>query len=185
MFYLCKYTKQIRESVICYKRLAIKGMEEAYLLLGSNLGDSKKYISDAASDISKVIGEITGASSLYQTASWGNTEQPDFINQVIRVKTKLNPRQLLNSILVIEKRLGRERLEKWGSRTIDIDLLFYGDQIIESEDLTVPHPFLHQRRFTLMPLAELNPELVHPVLNETVEALNDKLDDELTVTKLE
>ena len=160
-------------------------MEEAYLLLGSNLGDSKKYISDAALHIRKEIGEITGSSSLYQTASWGNTDQPDFINQVVRVSTKLNPRQLLNSILVIEKILGRERLEKWGSRTIDIDLLFYGNQIIESEDLTVPHPFLHRRRFTLMPLTELNPELVHPVFNETVEALNEKLEDELPVKKLE
>jgi len=159
-------------------------MEEAYLLLGSNLGDSKKYISDAVLHISKEIGEITGLSSLYQTASWGNTELPDFINQVIRVSTNLNPGQLLHNILVIEKILGRERLEKWGSRTIDIDLLFYGNQVIESKDLTVPHPFLHQRRFTLMPLVELNPDLVHPVFNETVEMLNQKLDDDLPVKKL-
>jgi 2-amino-4-hydroxy-6-hydroxymethyldihydropteridine diphosphokinase len=171
--------------VICYKWLGIKRMEEAYLLLGSNLGDSKKYISDAVEEISKQLGVVTGLSSLYQTASWGKTDQPDFINQVVRIETNLNPQQLLKNILVIEKTLGRERLEKWGSRTIDIDLLFFGNEIIESEELTVPHPFLHQRRFTLMPLVELNPALVHPVFNETVEALNRKLEDNLPVKKIE
>lgn len=159
-------------------------MEDAYLLLGSNLGDSKKYISDAIMNIIERIGPSTGLSSLYQTASWGKADQPDFINQVVRVRTKLNPQQLLQNILVIEKRLGRQRLEKWGSRTIDIDLLFYGDQIIQEENLVVPHPFLHQRRFTLMPLVELNPGLIHPVLNLTVEQLCDKLDDNLSVIKL-
>ena len=159
-------------------------MEEAYLLLGSNLGDSKKYIFDAIDYITDEIGQPTGLSSLYQTASWGKIDQPDFINQVIRIRTNLNPQQLLQNILVIEKRLGRQRLEKWGSRTIDIDLLFYGDQIIQEENLVVPHPFLHQRRFTLMPLIELNPKFVHPVLNQTVEQLYEKLDDDLSVIKL-
>lgn len=159
-------------------------MEEAYLLLGSNLGDSRKYISDAIVNITDQIGPSTGLSSVYQTASWGNENQPDFINQVIRVQTNLNPRQLLEKILVIETSLGRERFEKWGSRTIDIDLLFYGDQIIQSENLIVPHPFLHQRRFTLMPLVELNPNLVHPVLNLSVKQLYDALDDNLSVIKL-
>lgn len=159
-------------------------MEEAYLLLGSNLGDSKKYISDAIGYITDEIGRPTGLSSLYQTASWGKTNQPDFINQVVRVRTNLNPQQLLQNILVIEKRLGRQRLEKWGSRTIDIDLLFYGDQIIQEDNLVVPHPFLHQRRFTLMPLVELNPTFVHPVLKQSVEQLYEKLDDNLSVIKL-
>lgn len=159
-------------------------MEEAYLLLGSNLGDSKKYISEAIQYISQQIGQLTGLSSLYQTASWGNTDQPDFINQVVLIKTKLNPQQLLENILVIEKKLGRERAEKWGSRTIDIDLLFYGDQIIRDENLVVPHPFLHQRRFTLMPLVELNAGLVHPVLNQTVQTLLNELEDNLSVIKL-
>lgn len=159
-------------------------MEEAYLLLGSNLGDSKKYISEAISHITQEIGLLTGYSSLYQTASWGKADQPDFINQVVRVRTNLNPQQLLEKILVIETRLGRQRLEKWGSRIIDIDLLFYGDQIIQEENLSVPHPFLHQRRFTLMPLVELNPSLVHPVLQVTVEQLYENLVDDLSVIKL-
>ena len=159
-------------------------MEEAYLLLGSNLGDSRKYISDAIKSISSQVGEITGTSSLYQTASWGNTEQPDFLNQVVKLKTKLLPQQLLKNILVIEENFGRQRIQKWGSRTIDIDLLFYGNQIIRDENLVVPHPYLHLRRFTLMPLVELNPELVHPVLNQTVTQLYNQLDDQLSVIKL-
>jgi 2-amino-4-hydroxy-6-hydroxymethyldihydropteridine diphosphokinase len=160
-------------------------MEEAYLLLGSNLGDNKKYIHDALAYIIRQVGQLTGSSSLYQTASWGKKDQPDFINQVVRVKTKLNPQQLLENILVIETKLGRERRDKWGSRTIDIDLLFYGDQIINEEKLVVPHPFLHQRRFTLMPLLELNPRFVHPLFNQTIEELFEKLEDDLSVIKLE
>jgi 2-amino-4-hydroxy-6-hydroxymethyldihydropteridine diphosphokinase len=159
-------------------------MEEAYLLLGSNLGDSKQYISQAINSIAGQAGQLTGASSLYQTASWGNTQQPDFINQVVQVKTKLSPQQLLQKILVIEENLGRQRTEKWGSRTIDIDLLFYGNQIIRDENLIVPHPYLHLRRFTLMPLVELNPELLHPVFNLTVLQLYNQLDDQLSVVKL-
>ena len=159
-------------------------MEKAYLLLGSNLGDSKKYISDAVGFIRTEIGIVKKTSSLYQTASWGKTDQPDFINQVIEVETILNPEQLLKNILVIEKKLGRERLEKWGSRTIDIDLLFYGDQIIQGLNLSVPHPFLHERKFTLMPLVELDPDLVHPVFKITVKQLFDSLDDHLSVFKI-
>ena len=159
-------------------------MENAYLLLGSNLGDSKKYISDAVGFIRTEIGIVKKTSSLYQTASWGKTDQPDFINQVLEVETILNPEQLLKNILVIEKKLGRERLEKWGSRTIDIDLLFYGDQIIQGLNLTVPHPFLHERKFTLMPLVELDPDLVHPVFKATVKQLFESLDDHLSVFKI-
>jgi 2-amino-4-hydroxy-6-hydroxymethyldihydropteridine diphosphokinase len=159
-------------------------MEEVYLLLGSNLGNSKKYIADAIQLIIQQIGTPTGLSFLYQTASWGKTDQPDFINQVVRLKTKLDPQQLLANILVIEKELGRERTEKWGSRTIDIDVLFYGNQIIQDENLIIPHPFLHQRRFTLMPLVELNADLNHPVLNQTVQALLKNLDDNLSVIKI-
>lgn len=159
-------------------------MEEAYLLLGSNLGDSKKYLSDALMQITDLVGMPTGKSSLYQTASWGKTNQPDFINQVIRVQTNLAPQQLLTTILVIEKSLGRMRTERWGSRTIDIDLLFYGDQIIREENLIVPHPFLHERRFTLLPLLELNPDLIHPVLNQTIKQLYQQLNDNLSVLKL-
>lgn len=160
-------------------------MEEAYLLLGSNLGDSRKYIQDALNSISEQVGQLKGSSSLYQTASWGKEDQPDFINQVVVVETKLIPQQLLENILVIETKLGRERVDKWGSRTIDIDLLFYGNRVIQEDNLVVPHPFLHQRRFTLMPLVELNPQFIHPVFNQTIKELYEKLEDNLSVLKLE
>jgi 2-amino-4-hydroxy-6-hydroxymethyldihydropteridine diphosphokinase len=159
-------------------------MEEAYLLLGSNLGESKKYISDAIDYIEKQVGSVTAKSSLYQTASWGKTDQPDFINQVVRVETSLDPQQLLENILVIEKKLGRERTEKWGSRTIDIDLLLFGDQIVKEDNLVVPHPYLHERRFTLMPLMEIDAGLRHPVFKETVSQLYSKLKDNLSVIKI-
>ncbi|MHB1178888.1 MAG: 2-amino-4-hydroxy-6-hydroxymethyldihydropteridine diphosphokinase [Daejeonella sp.] len=155
-----------------------------YLLLGSNLGDSRKYLHDASARIEKKVGIITLKSSLYQTASWGNQDQPDFINQVVRVETDLFPKELLRSILEIEVELGRERVSKWGSRTIDIDILFYDDQVLNEPDLTIPHPYLHERRFSLMPLHEIAPHLIHPTLNKSVRELLDELSDNLFVKKL-
>ncbi len=159
-------------------------MQNVYLLLGSNLGDSKKYISDSVDIIQKRIGIIIQKSSLYQTESWGNTDQPDFINQVILINSELSPEEVLKEILSIETELGRRRHEKWGSRIIDIDILFYGDQVVKTDDLTVPHPFLHLRKFTLMPLCEISPELIHPTLNKSASELLRDLDDELSVKKL-
>lgn len=159
-------------------------MKEVYLLLGSNLGDSKKKLSDALRIIEEKLGLVIRSSSLYQTAAWGKTDQPDFINQVLCLRTKLPPRQLLEQILVIENQLGRIRAEKWSSRTIDIDILFYGDLILQEKDLIIPHPFLHLRKFTLMPLCEINPELYHPVLKAKAIDLLNKLEDNLQVKKL-
>ncbi|SKB38740.1 2-amino-4-hydroxy-6-hydroxymethyldihydropteridine diphosphokinase [Daejeonella lutea] len=159
-------------------------MNIAYLLLGSNLGNSIKYLSDASKLITQRLGAVTSASSLYQTASWGKNDQPDFINQVIAIGTELGPSDLLKGVLSIELALGRERKEKWGSRTIDIDILLYGDQIVNESDLKIPHPFLHERRFCLEPLCEIAPKLVHPSLNRPfVDLLND-LSDSLFVKKL-
>lgn len=160
-------------------------MFSTYILLGSNLGDSKKYISNAIVAIAKKIGLVQAKSALYQTAAWGKLDQPEFINQVIEVKTKLSPQLLLKYILEIEKMLGRERLEKWGARTIDIDILFYDDQIIKELDLIIPHPFLQVRRFTLMPLSEIAPELIHPILLKNISQLLNELDDNLSVKKID
>lgn len=160
-------------------------MFSTYILLGSNLGDSKKYISNAIVAIAKKIGLVQAKSALYQTAAWGKLDQPEFINQVIEVKTKLSPQLLLKYILEIEKMLGRERLEKWGARTIDIDILFYDDQIIKELDLIIPHPFLQVRRFTLMPLSEIAPELIHPILLKNISQLLNELDDDLSVKKID
>ncbi len=155
-----------------------------YLLLGSNLGDSRKYLHDASARIELKVGAITLKSSLYQTASCGKHDQPDFINQVICVQTDLLPKQLLKIILEIELELGRKRVSKWGSRTIDIDILFYEDQILNDPDLTIPHPYLHERRFSLMPLHEIAPDLVHPLFKKSVEQLLDELSDGLFIKKL-
>lgn len=155
-----------------------------YLLLGSNLGDSKKYLHDASDNIEREIGVITGRSSLYQTASWGKQDQPDFINQVISVDTNLLPKELLNVILEIELELGRQRMEKWGSRTIDIDILLYDNNVVNDPDLTIPHPYLHERRFSLMPLSEIAPEIIHPLYNRSIKELLDNLSDNLLVKKL-
>ena len=155
-----------------------------YLLLGSNLGDSRKYLHDASALIEEKVGAVILKSSLYQTASWGKQDQPDFINQVICVRTGLFPTELLKGILKIELELGRERVSKWGSRTIDIDILFYEDQILHEPDLTIPHPYLHQRRFGLVPLCEIAPQLIHPVFNTSVGQLLDELSDSLCVKKL-
>ncbi|WP_395803574.1 2-amino-4-hydroxy-6-hydroxymethyldihydropteridine diphosphokinase [Daejeonella sp.] len=160
-------------------------MFDTYILLGSNLGNSKKYISDAIIEIVKEIGYVKAKSSLYQTAAWGKIDQPNFLNQVVHVETKLNPEALLNSILSIEKKLGRERIEKWGSRIIDIDILFYDNQVIDKADLVIPHPYLHLRRFTLMPLNEIAPNLIHPELSKSVSQLLHDLDDNLSVEKVE
>jgi len=155
-----------------------------YLLLGSNLGDSRKYLHDALARIELKAGTVTLKSSLYQTASWGKHDQPDFINQVICVHTELLPKQLLKIILDIELELGRKRVSKWGSRTIDIDILFYENQVLNEPDLKIPHPYLHERRFSLMPLHEIAPALIHPLFKKSVEQLLDELSDGLFVKKL-
>jgi len=156
----------------------------AYLLLGSNLGDSEKHLRDAFDLIHLRLGKILVSSSLYCTASWGKHNQPDFINQVLALETKLSPENLLSGILMIETELGRERNEKWGSRIIDIDILLYGSEIIDQPDLKIPHPFLHQRRFCLQPLCEIAPGLIHPILAKELKELLVDLSDNLSVKKL-
>ena len=155
-----------------------------YLLLGSNLGNRKKYIASAISEIEAKLGSVSQRSSLYQTASWGKHDQPDFINQVIELKTSLEPKDLLSGILGIEADFGRKRIEKWGSRTIDIDILLYDDQIVNEPELIIPHPYLAFRRFCLMPLCEIAPEFIHPVLKKNIQELLFELSDDLLVKRL-
>lgn len=159
-------------------------MQEIYLLLGSNLGDRLGKVKEAAKLIEKFIGPIGRRSAFYETASWGNTDQPDFINQVLLVNTELTAREVLDQALAIEVELGRVRHEKWGSRIIDIDILFYGNAVIEEADLKVPHPHLHERAFVLIPLQEIAPQLVHPVFQESVLAMARNLEDCLLVKRI-
>ena len=154
-------------------------MTNAFLLLGSNLGDRLAFLSFAITSLRESAGEIKTLSSVYETAAWGNTEQQAFLNQVLELQTSLLPEQLLAQIHHIEKAAGRVRTEHWGPRELDIDILFFGKQLVNLPDLAVPHPQLHLRRFTLLPLAEIAPDLVHPTLHKTVFDLLQSCPDKL------
>ncbi|HZY38312.1 MAG TPA: 2-amino-4-hydroxy-6-hydroxymethyldihydropteridine diphosphokinase [Mucilaginibacter sp.] len=158
-------------------------MNEVLLLLGSNLGDREQFLNKAIEQIGTHIAPVIKASAVYQTQSWGKTDAPDYLNQVVLLQSDLSPRIVLEKILDIERKLGRERGEKWGSRTIDIDILFYGHEIIDEPGLQIPHPELHKRRFALEPLAEIAPNLLHPVLNKKISLLKSELSDDLIVKK--
>jgi 2-amino-4-hydroxy-6-hydroxymethyldihydropteridine diphosphokinase len=142
-------------------------MNNVFLLLGSNLGNRRHFLQEAIKLIEQQVAPVIKISSIYETQSWGKTDAPDYLNQVVVIETAISAREVLRQILAIELILGRRREEKWGSRTIDIDILFYGTKIINEEGLHVPHPELHKRRFTLEPLAEIAPDLVHPAINKS------------------
>lgn len=154
-----------------------------FLLLGSNLGDRKTNLASARDGITSVA-HIVGTSAIYRTAAWGKTDQPEFYNQVLSVQTDLTPEALLAHLLELEKKLGRERHEKWGSRTIDIDILLFDNLEIRTDQLTVPHPGIASRKFTLVPLHEIAPHLVHPALNKTIHELLEMCTDHMRVEKL-
>lgn len=158
-------------------------MNNTYLLLGSNMGNSKASLDKAIAQIEKKIGAVTRKSGLYSTAAWGNTKQPDFLNQVIIVETKLSAWQTMQTILDIEKKMGRIRTVKNAPRVIDIDILFFNKEIIEQEHLSIPHPQIQNRRFVLVPLNQLSPNLKHPLLNKTVHQLLINCPDTLNVKK--
>ena len=133
-------------------------MTVAYVGLGSNLGDREATIRRAIAALPGVVA----VSELRETDPVGVTEQPAFLNGAVALETELLPRELLDSLLAVERELGRERRERWGPRTIDLDLLLYGTEMVDEPGLTVPHPSLHERRFALEPLADLDPQLVVP-----------------------
>ena len=145
-------------------------MSIAYLGLGTNLGDRKQNISKAIEAISLKMS-ISKQSSLYETTAWGYTEQPDFLNQVIQVETDLSPLRLLNFLKKTELKLGRVENFRYGPRLIDIDILFYDDLVITTSRLQIPHPMLPERAFVLVPLNEIAPEYIHPILKKTVAEL--------------
>ena len=154
------------------------------LLLGSNMGDSLACLKTAIHHIENRLSPIIMASSLYKTAAWGKVNQADFFNQVVAIKSSFTPEEILTITLDIEMQMGRERIEKWAERVIDIDILFYGNDIIDNPNLKVPHPYLHVRRFTLIPLQEILPQFVHPVFNKTIDTLLDNCSDIGKVEKL-
>jgi len=142
---------------------------KAFIALGSNLGEREAMIRLALDDLARLPATtLVRASSLYDTEAVGETDQPNFLNAVVELDTELSARQLLWNLLLIEKRLGRVRTQRWGPRTIDLDLLLYGPVVIDEPDLQVPHPELTRRSFVLVPLVELDPLLIHPVTGETL-----------------
>lgn len=159
-------------------------MTSAYLLLGSNMNDPEKQLSRAETLIAERIGPVRASSSIYQTAAWGNREQPDFLNRALTIETNLSPRQLIEEILLIEESMGRKRSKKNDPRIIDIDILLYGDIIVDEEDLKIPHPFLTERRFALEPLHEMAPRVIHPALGKEIAALLEACGDMLAVKKI-
>lgn len=143
----------------------------AFIGLGSNLGEREVTVRAALEQLAQLPDtSLLRVSSLYDSEPVGPEEQPDFVNAVAQVDTGLSARQLLWNLLLIEKRLGRVRAQKWGPRTIDLDLLLFGDQVIDDDDLRVPHPEITRRAFVLAPLAELEPGLLHPLTGQSIGA---------------
>ena len=153
-------------------------MINIYLSTGSNKGDRLDFLKRAFHEISTRIGEIEGYSSIYETEPWGFLDDSFFLNQVVKVKTMLEPEVLLEQLLEIEKSMGRVRqMEGYQSRSIDIDILFYHDWVVKNDKLQLPHPRIQERRFVLIPLAELDPEMIHPSLHLTTFKLLERCTD--------
>ncbi len=158
-------------------------MNRAYLLTGGNLGRREINLSKAREFINQQCGHIINSSSIYQTAAWGKTDQPAFLNQALEIDTSLNARQLMRRLLKVEKRIGRTREEKYGPRIIDIDILLFNNETHDYHFLKLPHPELQNRRFALLPLAEIAPHLIHPLLNKSIAELLEECPDQLAVKK--
>jgi 2-amino-4-hydroxy-6-hydroxymethyldihydropteridine diphosphokinase len=159
-------------------------MNSAYLLIGGNLGNRIENLTKAISAIEKDIGKIIKVSAIYQTASWGITDQPDFLNQVLLVTTKFSAEQTMQIILSIENKMGRIRTLKNASRIIDIDILFFNDEIVNSRHLTIPHPEIQNRKFALIPLNEIASEFIHPIFKKSIQNLLSTSKDKLKVKPL-
>jgi 2-amino-4-hydroxy-6-hydroxymethyldihydropteridine diphosphokinase len=157
-------------------------MNTAYLLLGTNIGNRLAHLKEAVRNL-QTFAELVQTSSIYETAAWGKTDQQAFLNQVVEIKTALPAHELMDAILAVERSMGRIREERYGPRTIDIDILFFGDEVHDSSHITIPHPELPNRRFALVPLAELAANLVHPGTGKSVAQMLDATTDKLEVKK--
>jgi 2-amino-4-hydroxy-6-hydroxymethyldihydropteridine diphosphokinase len=160
-------------------------MTRLYLLLGGNIGDKERIFSEARTSLNTRIGEIRFQSAVYETEPWGFESIDLFWNQALEISTSLSPDEVLSQTQMIEQELGRIRKEShYVSRVIDIDILFYGDQIINQEKLIIPHPRIQERKFALMPLKEIAPELIHPVVQKSIRQLLEECADPLKVSPI-
>ena len=146
-------------------------MNKAYLLIGGNMGDRLANLQNAQIAIQDQIGSIILSSSIYETAAWGLEDQPRFLNQALIIETNYTAQEVLKKLLSIEQSMGRIRQQPLGPRIIDLDIIFFNDQIIHTEDLTIPHPQMQKRNFVLTPLNEITPEFIHPELKQTINQL--------------
>jgi 2-amino-4-hydroxy-6-hydroxymethyldihydropteridine diphosphokinase len=154
-----------------------------FLLLGSNLGDREKYLTDALQQLEVQQLKILKYSSVYSTEPWGMTEQDGFLNVAVQMESEMNAFEILEHVQKVELNLGKEKIIKWGPRTIDIDLLYFNGEIIETDKLVVPHPEIQNRSFTLVPMIDLDPDFVHPVLKKSQVQLLNECTDSLAVTR--
>jgi 2-amino-4-hydroxy-6-hydroxymethyldihydropteridine diphosphokinase len=143
-------------------------LSKVCLSLGSNLGEREVLLRKAVELVGENIGEISAVSSIYETLPWGKTDQPNFLNLAMIAITELSPEEVLTKTQFIENQLGKDKKEHWGARLIDIDIVLFEDKIIDTPHLIIPHPYLHERKFVLEPLAEIAPDFVHPILGKTI-----------------
>lgn len=156
-------------------------MNHVYLLTGSNQGNRMQLLQQCNTMVAERIGNVIASSKIYETASWGNESLPEHLNQALLVETFLPPMAILTQIHEIEKVLGRQRNEKWGLRTIDIDIIFFNEEVIQTKALIIPHPLLQERNFALKPMAEIARKYIHPVLHKNVGTLLKESKDMLEV----
>jgi 2-amino-4-hydroxy-6-hydroxymethyldihydropteridine diphosphokinase len=148
---------------------------KVYLGIGSNIGDRKRHCLEAIEELKRAGIAILRVSSIYETEPWGYKGQPSFLNMAVEGETELSPMSLLKKIKEIEQRLGRQKSFRWGPRQVDIDILFYNSLVVNEPELKIPHPYIQEREFVLRPLKEIAPDLVHPVLGETISELLEQL----------